>query len=276
MTDDIASSDTPEKAAGNHASTPHGASAGAGSDRDSGGSGEARGEQGESPEELQAEVERTREALGDTVEALAAKADVPTRAKQKAEQVKQRAAETVQQRWHQARDAAGDVKVGSVARQVQGQAKEGATRVASKAREVSASQDARTKARRGAIAGGALVAAGLAVVLIRRRRSRNVPAPTKWQRVTQAVPQTTQQAAAQVRDKAADLGTAAQRRIQDSDLPAQVADRGRVAASRLAAQSRRAAADPETPPRLQGAAVTAAVLVVAGWVRRRRAARRSR
>ncbi|GAA2143863.1 DUF3618 domain-containing protein [Actinomadura napierensis] len=288
MTDDTASSDTRGNAADDRTTTSRG-----------GGSGKARSGrqasaatgtkaaaaepkdghetgQDESPEELQAGVERTRQALGDTVEALAAKADVRTRAKQKAEQVKQRATETVQQRWHQARDAAGDVKVGAVARQAQDQAKDKTARVATKAREASASPDARTAARRGAIAGGALLAVGLAVALVRRRRARNVPSPTKWQRVAQTAPQIAQQATTQVRDKATELGTAAQRKFQDSDLPAQIADRSRETASRLAEQSRRAAAAPETPPRLQGAAVTAAVLMAAGWIRRRRTARQSR
>ncbi|MBO1334518.1 DUF3618 domain-containing protein [Streptomyces sp. VRA16 Mangrove soil] len=40
------------------------------------------------PEELRAQIERTRADLGDTVEALAAKADVKGRAKDKAAQVK--------------------------------------------------------------------------------------------------------------------------------------------------------------------------------------------
>ncbi|WP_433152617.1 DUF3618 domain-containing protein [Actinomadura nitritigenes] len=288
MTDDTASSDTRDNAAGNRATTaPGGGSGKAQSDRPASAKTGAKAGaaapkdahetgQGESPEEVREDVERTRQALGDTVEALAAKADVQTRAKQKAEQVKQRATETVQQRWHQARDAAGDVKVGTVARQAQDQAKEKAALVATKAREASASPDARTAARRGVIAGGALLAAGLAAVLVRRRRARKVPPPTKWQQVAQNAPQMAQQATAQVRDKATELGTAAQRKFQESELPAQVADRGRKTASRVAEQSRRTAAAPETPPRLQGAAVTAAVLVTAGWIRRRRAARRGR
>ncbi|WP_018656162.1 DUF3618 domain-containing protein [Actinomadura flavalba] len=46
------------------------------------------GGDGPSADELRADIERTREDLGDTVEALAAKADVPARAKEKAAQVK--------------------------------------------------------------------------------------------------------------------------------------------------------------------------------------------
>lgn len=53
--------------------------------------GKAQGGPGEAapdnPDELMAEIERTREELGDTVEALAAKADVKARAQQRAAEV---------------------------------------------------------------------------------------------------------------------------------------------------------------------------------------------
>jgi ElaB/YqjD/DUF883 family membrane-anchored ribosome-binding protein len=41
-----------------------------------------------SPEEIRADIEQTREEVGDTVEALAAKTDVKTQAKQKVEELK--------------------------------------------------------------------------------------------------------------------------------------------------------------------------------------------
>jgi hypothetical protein len=44
-----------------------------------------------SPEQLRAEIEETREDLGDTVEALAAKTDVKARARERAEEVKRSA-----------------------------------------------------------------------------------------------------------------------------------------------------------------------------------------
>ncbi len=47
--------------------------------------------------EIQQEIERTREHLGDTVEELAARADVRTRAKAKATEMKGRAAEAAGQ-----------------------------------------------------------------------------------------------------------------------------------------------------------------------------------
>src|SRR3954470_19778479 len=43
------------------------------------------------PEQLRAEIEETREDLGDTVEALAAKTDVKTRARERADELKRTA-----------------------------------------------------------------------------------------------------------------------------------------------------------------------------------------
>src|SRR4051812_14030356 len=48
-------------------------------------------EQARTPEQLRAEIEGTREDLGDTVEALAAKTDVKTRAREKADELKRTA-----------------------------------------------------------------------------------------------------------------------------------------------------------------------------------------
>jgi hypothetical protein len=84
--------------------------------------------------EIQQEIERTREHLGDTVEELTARADVRTRARAKAAEMKDRAAEAAAQlrqrrqaegapgqgrheaprRWPFAAAAAGAVVVGSV------------------------------------------------------------------------------------------------------------------------------------------------------------------
>jgi Protein of unknown function (DUF3618) len=52
----------------------------------------AAGEQ-RSPEEIRRDIEETRDDLGDTVEALAAKADVKGQAKDKADELKQKAAD---------------------------------------------------------------------------------------------------------------------------------------------------------------------------------------
>jgi ElaB/YqjD/DUF883 family membrane-anchored ribosome-binding protein len=44
-----------------------------------------------SPEEIKRDIEQTREELGDTVEALAEKADVKAQARQKVEEIKEKA-----------------------------------------------------------------------------------------------------------------------------------------------------------------------------------------
>ena len=46
------------------------------------------------PEQIRADIERTRERLGETVEALADKADVKTHAKEKVDEVKTNVTET--------------------------------------------------------------------------------------------------------------------------------------------------------------------------------------
>jgi ABC-type transporter Mla subunit MlaD len=51
------------------------------------------GEQEKSPDEIRHEIEQTREQLGDTAAALAAKTDVKARAKEKVEGVKQTVSE---------------------------------------------------------------------------------------------------------------------------------------------------------------------------------------
>ena len=74
--------------------------------------------------ELQQEIEQTREHLGQTVDELAAKADVKSRARAKTAEVKDKAADVsgqvrrsqlVQRRWPLAVAAAGVILVGSIA-----------------------------------------------------------------------------------------------------------------------------------------------------------------
>jgi len=55
---------------------------------------------------LRSDIERTREELGETVEALAAKADVKARAREKVDDVKVRAQEQVEQAKEAAKDKA--------------------------------------------------------------------------------------------------------------------------------------------------------------------------
>ena len=106
----------------------------------------------EDRDELERHIEETRAELADTVEALAYKADVKARAKDRASELKA----TVQQ---QARDRAGQFG------QTAGQLRVSAQQAAQQAQE-----DPRAKTF-GAAGVGALVAVGLLVWLVRRRRT---------------------------------------------------------------------------------------------------------
>ncbi len=69
------------------------------------GTGSAAVSDSQDPEQIQREIERTREELGDTVEALAQKADVKAQAKQKIDETKTSVAETKEQLFGKAREA---------------------------------------------------------------------------------------------------------------------------------------------------------------------------
>ena len=60
------------------------------------------------PEQLQREIEETREELGDTVEALAAKTDVKARARQKLDDAKSTASEKKEELFGKAKEASPD------------------------------------------------------------------------------------------------------------------------------------------------------------------------
>jgi ElaB/YqjD/DUF883 family membrane-anchored ribosome-binding protein len=77
------------------------------------------------PEQIRVEIEATREEMGDTVEALAAKADVKSRVREKVDQTKQSAAEKL----GKARDASPD-SVSSSASQATQKAKQNPVPVA--------------------------------------------------------------------------------------------------------------------------------------------------
>jgi ElaB/YqjD/DUF883 family membrane-anchored ribosome-binding protein len=66
------------------------------------------GQEGRTPEEIEADIAATREELGDTVEALAAKSDVKGRAKAKVEETKETITEKVSGLGDSARQAAPD------------------------------------------------------------------------------------------------------------------------------------------------------------------------
>jgi hypothetical protein len=83
------------------------------------------------PQELRQEIERTREQLGETVEQLAAKADVKGRAQVRAAEVSGRVKATTGQAWEK---AAG--RAGSMRGQLAGQAATGQKRVTAAAAPV--------------------------------------------------------------------------------------------------------------------------------------------
>lgn len=66
----------------------------------------SEGSEQRTPEEIEADIEQTREELGDTVEALAAKTDVKGRAKAKAAETKEAVTEKLSSVGESARDAA--------------------------------------------------------------------------------------------------------------------------------------------------------------------------
>jgi len=68
----------------------------------------ADSDQQRSPEDIRADIERTRSELGDTAAAVAAKADVKAQAKAKAEETKQRATEKKDELLGKAKEASTD------------------------------------------------------------------------------------------------------------------------------------------------------------------------
>lgn len=142
------------------------------------------------PEELRAQIEETRDGLGDTVEALTYKLDVKARAKDEIDDRKQHAKDTVQQAKETLAETAGraQAKVSEVASTAQAKvadatsiahgtaagpasaAQERAANTATGARE-SAGQ-APQKVRENPIPLAALVVAGVLVVVVLRRRAR--------------------------------------------------------------------------------------------------------
>jgi hypothetical protein len=201
------------------------------------------------PERLREDVERARAQLGETVAALAAKADLKARAKNATRQMKADLAD-------QARSVVQNGK-----HKVVGQTREKAVA----ARQTATSQDASRLARGGAAAGVAAGAASAAVWMRRRRVARRA---SRWQRTMW----TAQQTGAQVREKAADIAAA----FKDSDLAArtvQTTAQAQTAATKAGSRARQAAGSPVA---LSSGAVpvTAAVLLVtAWWLHRRRRAR---
>jgi hypothetical protein len=133
----------------------------------------------DSVERIEHDIEQTREQLADTVEALAYKADVPARARERATAVKERAAEKATVVRHRAAETA--THAAHVAREQADHAahvaREQADHAAHVARvradqAVHTAQEAPPRTR--AVAGGvaaALAAAGTVWLIVRRRRS---------------------------------------------------------------------------------------------------------
>jgi hypothetical protein len=147
------------------------------------------------PEELKQDIERTREQLGETVEALVAKTDVKARAKERAGQLSERLKGTTAQVKEQAAARAGrarsqlagktaDTKnaavqtTGTARNQLQARATAvtGVVRdktpepVQRAAQQVAQRASAVTSQRRGLVAVAVAAAAVVSIIVIRRRR----------------------------------------------------------------------------------------------------------
>lgn len=161
--------------------------------------------------ELQADVEQARGDLGDTVEALAAKADMKARAEETVGQFKANAQETAERVKVGAQQGAERLRLG---------AKEGLA--AAKIKAVRAKQAVQDPQNAGKVKSGGAASAGitaLAAVAWAVRRRRNRP-KTPGEKVAYV--------AGQAWDRAVDIGEAALR----SDQAAQAVKLGRRAAKK--------------------------------------------
>jgi len=125
-------------------------------------------------QQLREDIEYTRQDLGDTVDALAAKADVKSRARERA----RRARITAQQRMQTAQARTGEFR--------------------EKARKTATDPENTAKMKKG----GAAAAAGSVAItgLILARRRRNVPQLTRWDKARLVALQTATQARGRSRE----------------------------------------------------------------------------
>jgi cobalamin biosynthesis Mg chelatase CobN len=109
---------------------------------------------------LRDDIKQTRADLGETVQALAAKADVKARAKESVEQTKQRVKAQAVQATGRVREAAvhASGKVRGTAVQATGKVRESGA--------LEKAQDAGLRARRNPMPVAAVVAAGAAIVIV--------------------------------------------------------------------------------------------------------------
>jgi methyl-accepting chemotaxis protein len=139
---------------------------------------EKNGSSGGKPdvEALRAEIKRTRADLGETVQALAAKADVKARAKEQVEQTKQKVRAQAAETTEKVRDAALSAtdRVRNAAAHARGTAELATDRV-NGSDAVERAYDVREQVRRNPITYAAVLAAAAAVVgviLVLRGRRR--------------------------------------------------------------------------------------------------------
>ena len=131
-------------------------------------------------EALREEIKQTRAELGETVQALAAKADVKARAKEQVELTKAKAKAQVQEATEKVRGVAANAAAvaSDKVRAATSQAGDKVSLASDKVRETGAldkAQDAREQVRRNPVPFAAVLAAGVAlvgIILIVRRRSR--------------------------------------------------------------------------------------------------------
>jgi cell division septum initiation protein DivIVA len=134
------------------------------------------GDDAVTPEELREDIERTREQLGGTVEALVAKADVKSRVQEKATETvghaQQKAAEAVGHAQQKAAEAVGHAQ--QKAAEMAGQAREQARQLASRLPSPAADRLSGGQGGPGTRAVGLTVAAcaALAVTWLLIRRAR--------------------------------------------------------------------------------------------------------
>jgi ABC-type transporter Mla subunit MlaD len=116
---------------------------------------------------LRAEIAQTRADLGETVQALAAKADVKARAREQVEQTKQKVKAQAAEATQKAREAA--VVASDKVRMVASQAGDKARGTATQVRESGAldrAHDAREQVRRNPVPLAAVLAASVAVIAV--------------------------------------------------------------------------------------------------------------
>ena len=131
-------------------------------------------------EALREDIKQTRAELGETVQALAAKADVKARAKEQVELTKAKAKTQVHEATEKVREAAANAAAvaSDKVRAATSQAGDKVSLASDKVRETGAlekAQDAREQVRRNPVPFAAVLAAGVAlvgIILIVRRRSR--------------------------------------------------------------------------------------------------------